>query len=151
MTIGEVFDPMMVPIAFGLAIAATLMLVFRVWRRYPLVPARVPMRIRIDGRPSKRSVPKIALWTAPVILAAVLGLLGAAFFGFARPAEDVHVLIALVFLILAECAWYSGWLIDRQIEVARKMTYRVAPSRIFRAALPILLSVVVVLAVAVRL
>jgi hypothetical protein len=150
MTIGEVLDPVMIPIAFGIAVAATLLLFYRLWRRYPVIPARVPMRIEIDGRPSKRSGPKLVLWAAPVILAAMLAVLGAAIFGFARPPDDTRVTIALVFLICAECAWYAGWMMDRQIEIARKMTYRIAPARILRAALPIIVSVVAVVLVAAR-
>ena len=150
MTVAEVFDPVILPIAFGIAVASVLLLFHRVWRRYPGIPARVPLRIGVDGRPSRRLGPKGMLWIAPVGLAAAVALVGAACFGFAPPRQDQHVLIAAVFLICAEVAWYVGWILDRQIELARKMTYRIAPARIFRASLPILISVLVILIIAVR-
>jgi uncharacterized membrane protein len=138
-----------VPIAYGIAVVATLLLIRHVARRYPAVPKRVPLRIGIDGRPSKRSGPKAVLWLAPGIIVAVLIVLGVAL-RLDPPEDHVQVVLALVFLILAEVAWYAGWLIDRQIELARKMTYRIAPMRALRVSLPILITITVVVVLAVR-
>jgi hypothetical protein len=140
----------LLPIAYGIAVAATLLLIRHVARRYPSVPKRVPLRIQIDGRPSKRSGPKAVLWLAPGILAATLVILGVAL-QLDPPQERVHLLLALAFLTIAEVAWYAGWIIDRQIELARKISYRVSPARTWRATLPILVTVAVVLVLAVRL
>jgi hypothetical protein len=137
------------PIAYGIAVAATLLLMWHVARRYPSAPKRIPLRIGIDGRPSKRFGPRAVLWLAPCILAAVLVVFAVAI-QLDPPKESVHVLLALAFLTIAEVAWYCGWIMDRQIELARKMTYRIAPMRSFRATLPILVTVAVVLVLAYR-
>lgn len=142
------------PIAYGIAVAATLLLIRYVARRYPSAPARVPLRIGIDGRPSKRSGPKAVLWLAPAILVVVLLTLGLVLFRLLPPTgeelERVQVMMALVFLTIAEVAWFAGWSTDRQIELARKMSYRIAPARTFRALLPILVTTAAALVVAVR-
>jgi hypothetical protein len=39
---------------------------------------------------------------------------------------------------------------DRQIELARGMTYRVAPARLFRALTPILVTIAITLFLAIR-
>ena len=140
---------MILPIAYGIAVAATLLLMWHVARRYPSAPKRIPLRIGIDGRPSKRIGPRAVLWLAPGILAVTLVVLGVAL-ALDPPAERIHLLLALAFLTIAEVAWFAGWIIDRQIELARKMTYRIAPMRTLRALLPILLTVAVVLVLAVR-
>jgi hypothetical protein len=138
-----------VPIAYGIAVAATLLLIRHVARRYRAAPKRVPLRIGIDGRPSKRSGPKRVLWLAPGIIVAVLIVLGVAL-RLDPPQERVQLVLALVFLILAQVAWYAGWLIDRQIELARKMTYRIAPMRTLRVSLPLLITIAVVVVLAAR-
>jgi len=139
-----------VPIAYAVAVAATLLLIRHVALRYPSVPKRVPLRIRIDGRPSKRFGPKAVLWLAPGVLVAVLIILGIAL-GIDPPQERVQLVLALAFVTIAEVAVYAGWLIDRQIELARKITYRIAPARTLRATLPILITVTAVLVIAFRL
>ena len=140
---------MILPIAYGIAVAATLLLGWHVARRYPSAPKRIPLRIGVDGRPSKRFGPKAVLWLAPGILAAALVILGVAL-RLNPPEERVHVLLAFALLTIAEVAWFAGWIIDRQIELARKMTYRIAPMRTLRASLPILFTVAVVLVLAYR-
>ena len=140
---------MILLLAFAIAAAATLLLMWHVARRYPTAPKRVPLRIGIDGRPSKRFGPKAVLWLAPVILALTLAIFGVAL-RLDPPEERVHLVLALALLTIAEVAVFTGWIIDRQIELARKMTYRIAPMRTLRASLPILLTVAVVLVLAAR-
>jgi hypothetical protein len=137
------------PIAYGVAIAAVLLLMWHVARRYPSAPKRIPLRIGIDGRPSKRFGPKAVLWLAPGILAATLVILGVAL-RLDPPKSDVHMVLAFVFLTIAEVAWYAAWIIDRQIELARKMTYRIAPMRTLRVSLPLLVTVAVVVVLGLR-
>jgi hypothetical protein len=148
MTIGEVVDPVMLPIAFGFAFVCVLWLVWHVARRYPGAPKRVPTGIRYDGRPGRLG-PKAVLWLAPVIIALCVGATGIGLL-VAPPRTDQHVLLTLVMLALAELAWFAGWSTDRQIELARKMTYRIAPSRILRALLPLLATIVAIAFVAAR-
>ena len=142
-----------VPIAYGIAVAATLLLLRHVARRYPSAPARVPLHIGYDGRPWKRWGPKAALWLAPGILAVVVVVLGAALLRDPPQGGDIeslHLVLALVFVTIAEVAWLAAWLTDRQIELARKMTYRIAPVRILRMMLPLIGTIVATLVVAVR-
>jgi hypothetical protein len=148
MTIGEVVDPVMLPIAFGFAFACVLWLVWHVARRYPEAPKRVPAGIRYDGRPARLGA-KAILWIAPVVIALCLGATGIGLL-VTPPRNDQHVLLTLVMLAIAEMTWFAAWTNDRQIELARKMTYRVAPSRIFRALLPFLATVVAIVFVAAR-
>jgi hypothetical protein len=138
------------PIAYGIAVAATLLLIRHVARRYPSAPARVPLSIGMDGRPSKRSAPKALLWLAPGLLVPVLIFLAIPV-GLNPPDERVHVVFALMFLTFAEIAWYIAWITDRQIELARKMSYRVAPVRIWWATVPILVTVAATVAIVIRL
>ncbi len=148
MTVGEVLDPVMLPIAYGIAVLAALWLIRHVAQRYPTAPKRVPMGIRVDGRPG-RVGPKALLWLAPVVVAAVVTVLGVAFFVLPQK-TDRHVVLTLVMLTIAEVTCFVGWTGDRQIEMARKMTYRVAPSRLLRAILPILATVVAIVFVDAR-
>lgn len=140
---------MIVPIAYGVAVVAVLLLVRHLAGRYRSVPARVPLNIGIDGRPSKRSGPKALLWLAPAILGAVLITLGVAL-AVDPPKHDQELPLALTFLIVSEVAWFCSWVIDRQIELARKMTYRIAPARLLRASLLIIASVAAVCVIAAR-
>ncbi len=148
MTIGEAVDPVMLPIAFAIAGLSMLWLVWHVARRYPAAPKRVPTGIRYDGRPARLG-PKAVLWLAPVVIALCLGATGAGLL-MNRPRADQHVLLTLVMLAIAEVTWFAGWTVDRQIELARKMTYRVAPSRLLRALLPLLATVVAIVFVGAR-
>jgi hypothetical protein len=105
--------------------------------------------LRFDGRPSTRTGPRRWLWAAPLTLVLVMIVLSVFLFS-APPAPDQRVPIALVFLIIAEVAWYAGWSTDRLIELARGMTYRIAPARTLRAFLPILATIAVTLFLAIR-
>jgi hypothetical protein len=149
MTIDEVLPPVMIPLAIGVAVIATALMLVHLARLYPTVPKRVPMRIREDGRPSSRMIGKAVLWLAPAILAVLLVVL-VVLAVVSPPPDNERVVIALVFVILAEVAWYVSWAIDRQIEMARKMTYRIAPGRMLRVMLPLLATIAVTVFVAVR-
>lgn len=152
MTIDEVVGPVMLPLAFAVAVLTALWMLQHVARQYPAAPKRIPWRIELDGRPSSRQVGKRFLWLAPAIVAAMIAVLGAVQFAAPPPVEEpVRPLLALTFVICAELAYFVAWVTDRQIELARKMTYRVSPARTWRAVLPILLTTAVTLAVAVRL
>jgi hypothetical protein len=147
-TFDEVLDPVAMPIAFAVAVLSVLWLLWHVTRRYPLAPKRVPTGIRFDGRPARLGA-KRTLWLAPVVIAITLAATGAALLAY-PPRSDQHLLLALVMLLIAELAWFSAWTIDRQIELARKMTYRVAPSRTLRALLPMIATVIAIVFVGAR-
>jgi hypothetical protein len=147
-TIGEVVDPVMLPIAYGIAVLAVLWLIRHVAQGYRSAPKRVPINIRADGRPG-RLVPKPLLWLAPGVVTAVVIALGLAIFTTPQKSDD-HIVLTLVMLAVAEVTWFVGWAGDRQIEMARKMTYRIAPVRMLRAILPVLLTIAVTIFVAVR-
>jgi glycerol uptake facilitator-like aquaporin len=149
MTVGEVVLPVIVPLAHGLAVSAVLILIWYVRRRYPVAPKRIPLRLRFDGRPSRQTGPRRWLWAAPITLVLVMVVLTGFLFA-APPAPDQRVPIALVFVIIAEIAWLVAWSTDRQIELARGMTYRIAPARTLRAFLPILATIAVTLFLAMR-
>jgi hypothetical protein len=148
MTIDEVLGPFMLPVACGLAVIAILLFAWHVARRYPSAPKNVPLTVRFDGRPG-RVGPKRWLWLPPVIIAAVVGVLSAVL-PRAPGAAEHRTMLALVFLTIAEVAWFGAWQTDRQIELARKMTYRIAPLRTLRVFFPILVTIVVTVVVAVR-
>ncbi|HTD32581.1 MAG TPA: hypothetical protein VK665_02890 [Candidatus Elarobacter sp.] len=142
----------MLPLAFALALLSALWMVQHVARRYPSAPKRIPWRIELDGRPSNRLVGKWFLWVAPAAVVAVIAVLGVCVFVASPPVDDYsRSILALAFIVVAEVAYFLAWITDRQIELARKMTYRIAPARTWRAALPIILTTIVVLAVAARL
>ena len=134
----------MFPIACGFAVAATVLLIWHVARCYPRAPKRVPLHIGYDGRPGK-FFPKPLLWLAPTIVAAVFAFLMVMVVAVQPPRPDQRTLVALVFVIIAETAWLVAWMVDRQIELARKMTYRIAPGRLFRAVFPILATSIIVI------
>ena len=148
MTIGEAVDPVMLPVACALAVIAILYFFWHVGRRYPSAPKIVPLQLRIDGRPGRLGR-KRWLWLPPAIMAAVTALIGVILLRVPAATEPRAVL-ALVFLAIAETAVFGAWQTDRQIELARKMTYRVAPVRTLRAMLPILVTTVVAIVLAVR-
>ena len=148
MTFDEVLDPVVMPIAFAIAVLSVLWLLWHVARRYPPAPKRVPTGIRFDGRPGRLGA-KRTLWFAPIVIALTLAATGVALLRY--PARsDQHLLLALVVLLIAELAWFGAWTIDRQIELARKMTYRVAPSRTLRALLPLIATVIAIVFVGAR-
>lgn len=141
----------MLPLAFALAAVSALWMLVHVARRYRSAPKRVPWRVEMDGRPSKRLVGKWFLWVGPAIVTSVILVVGTATWLANGSGDDFsRTVLALVFLVCAEVAWFVAWVTDRQIELARKMTYRIAPARTWRAALPILLTTAVTLIVAAR-
>ena len=148
MTIGEVADPVILPVACCLAVVAILFFFWHVARRYPSAPKLVPLRLRIDGRPGQPGS-KRWLWFPPAIMAVVTAVLSVVLFR-APAATDQRTVVALVFLVIAEVALFGVWQTDRQIELARKMTYRVAPVRTLRALFPILVTTVVTVVLAAR-
>ena len=139
----------MLPVACGFAVAATVLLVWHVARRYAVAPKRVPLHIGYDGRPG-RFAPKALLWLAPAIVVAVVALLVVVVTAVEPPRSDQRALVATVFVIMAEAAWLVAWMTDRQIELARKITYRIAPGRLFRALFPILATTVIVIVMAIH-
>ncbi|MEA2687781.1 MAG: hypothetical protein QOD51_388 [Candidatus Eremiobacteraeota bacterium] len=139
----------MIPVAFCIAVVATLLLFVHIARCYPSVPKRVPLRIREDGRPSKHTTGKAILWLPPGIVAAALVLLGVLTL-LSPPPDNQRIVVALVFVVVAEAAWFIGWALDRQIEMARKMTYRIAPARMLRTILPLLATVALTIFIAAR-
>jgi|GEM_PF-1690571 len=147
-TIDEVIGPVMLPVACGIAVVAILLLAWHVARRYPSAPKNVPLKLRIDGRPG-RMASKRWLWLPPAVMAAVAAMLGIILLRAPPPAEQ-RTTVALVFLLIAEVAWFGAWQTDRQIELARKMTYRVAPVRTLRALFPIIVTAIVAVVVAIR-
>lgn len=148
MTIEDVVGPVMLPVAIGVAIAAVAGLFWYVARRYPSAPKRIPTGIRIDGRPGRLGTRRW-LWVAPCILLVVVPLV-ATIVVLRPPIEESRTTIALVFFTIAEIAWFVAWTMDRQIELARGMTHRVAPARLLRVFFPIAATIVLTLALAIR-
>jgi hypothetical protein len=148
MTIEDVVGPVMLPVAVGIAIAAVVALFWYVARRYPTAPKRVPLGLRIDGRPRALGMRRW-LWVAPGVLVAAMAILSTAVV-MRPPADDERTTIALVFLIIAEVAWFVAWTTDRQIELARGMTHRIPPGRTLRVFFPILATIVITIVLAIR-
>jgi hypothetical protein len=134
-------------IGAAIAIAQTALLLLHLRRRYPVLPKRVPIGLRWDGRP-RATGPKALLWLAPAIVAGALAIVIAAMLLDHLRAETQTTML-FVFLVVAEVAWYVQWTIDRQIEMARGMTHRIAPTRMLLTALPILATIAVAIAVAI--
>jgi hypothetical protein len=149
MIVEDAIGSVMVPVAYGIAVAATVLLIRHLALRYRSVPARIPRRIGIDGRPSKRTGPKSLLWIAPVVMVVVVAMMGV-FLIVDPPAGDRRLPLALMFVVLAEVAWFVAWMNDRHIEVARKMTYRISPARTLRVFFPVLATLAVTIAIAIR-
>ena len=146
MTIEDVVGPLSLPVSIALALFAQFALVWHVARRVPQAPKRVPLGMGFDGRP-RRLASRRWLWMAPGTLLGVTAILGAAILR-RPPSPDAHVTLALIFFIIAEIAWFLAWTTDRQIELARGMTYRIAPARTLRVFAPILLTIAVALLLA---
>ncbi len=137
---------MLLWIACGIAIAAALLSLLHLARRYAAAPARVPLQIAYDGRPHGYG-PRALLWLAPAIVALVVAVLTAGI--VARPPRpDQQAELAMVFVTMAEIAWLVGWLADRQIELARQITFRIAPSRLALVIVPLLGTIALTVAVA---
>lgn len=148
MTIEEVVAPVMLPIACGLAVAATVLMVWHVARLYPSAPKRVPLHIGYDGRPGTFA-PRPLLWLAPGLVAVAVAIVTTAL-TVNPPRPDQTAILTMVFIIMAETAWLMTWLSDRQVELGRKITYRIAPGRLFRAIFPLLATLIVLAVIAAR-
>ncbi len=140
---------LVVTIAYAVAAGATVLLVRHVLRVYPAAPKRMPLRIGPDGRPSRATAGKWVLWLGPAVLIVAVPLLGV-LLARTPPRDDQTAIMVLVMVAIAEVAWLVAWSIDRQIEIARKMTVRIAPARMLRATLPVLVTVAITLAIALR-
>jgi hypothetical protein len=134
-------------IGVAIAVAQIAVLVLHLRRRYPSVPKRVPLGLRWDGRPRAMGA-KRWLWVPPAVLAAVVAILAAVMVAEPLP-EEKRLMMLFVFLVIAEVAWSCEWSTDRQIELARGMTHRIAPTRMLLIVLPILATVGVAVAVAI--
>lgn len=119
----------------GVAVLAVVLSVWQLARRYPSIPDRVPLGLRLDGRPRAEGR-KSALWAPLAVLVTVIGVLIAQF-ALVPPDEYHWPFIALVFVVLAEIAWYLTWTVDRVVEMARGMTVRIAPTRMLLTVLPV--------------
>ena len=148
MTIEDVIGPIALPVSIALAAVAIVLMLLHVARRYPVSPKQVPLSLRFDGRP-RGLVPKIALWVAPAVLTALVVFAGATVLVGPVP-DDQRTATALVFIIFAECAALVAWSTDRQIELARKQTFRIAPSRTLLVALPLLATIAILIAITVH-
>lgn len=148
MTIADVVGPVLLPISLVIAFVATVLMLLHVARRYPTSPKNVPLGLRFDGRP-RSLVPKIALWLAPVVLTLVVVFVGVMLVAAPVP-EEQRTATALVFIIFAECAALVAWSTDRQIELARKQTFRIAPARTLLVAFPLLATVAILIAITVH-
>ena len=133
--------------AYALAVFATVLMLRHVARGWSNAPARVPLHIGADGRPGLLA-PRVWLWLAPGIVAAVVVVLGCAI-ALAPPRDDARPLpLVLVFVVLAEVAGLIGWISGLQVELGRGMTFRIAPIRLWRAVAPIVLTLAVTIYVA---
>jgi hypothetical protein len=148
MTIEDV-GPVVLPAAIGIAIAAIAGLFWYVARRYPTAPKRIPTGIRIDGRPGRLGTRR-RLWVAPCMLLAIIAIVGSLSMALRPIPDEGRATVALVFLIIAQVAWFVAWTMDRQIELARGMTHRVAPARMLRVFFPIAATIVFTLFLAIR-
>jgi hypothetical protein len=133
-------------IAFGIAVVATLLLALHVWRRFPTMPARIPLSIQIDGRPGQ-PYPRAFVWLVPAIFAVVVAGVGAGLLGNPPTPSDRPVL-ALVLLQIALIAYLMAWVVDRLIELGRHQTYRIAPGRIALVIAAIVAPIVLILFIA---
>jgi hypothetical protein len=134
-------------IGAAIAIAQTALLLWHLWRKYPGIPKRVPLGLRLDGRP-RALASKSWLWLTPALLAAVIAVVCASMI-LTPPPGETHLTLLFVFFVIAEVAWFVGWTIDRQIELARGMTHRIAPTRMLLTFFPVIATIVITLALAV--
>jgi hypothetical protein len=134
-------------IGAAIAIAQTALLLWHLRRKYPGIPKRVPLGLRFDGRP-RALASKSWLWLTPALVAAVIAVLCASMI-LTPPAVETHLTLLFVFFVIAEVAWFVGWTIDRQIELARGMTHRIAPTRMLLTFLPVLATIVITIALAI--
>jgi hypothetical protein len=133
-------------IAFGIAVLATLLLALHVGRRFPTMPARIPLHIGLDGRPGAL-YPRAFVWLVPAIFAVAVTGVGAGLLENPPSSADRPVL-ALILLQLALIAYLLAWLVDRLIELGRHQTYRIAPGRIGLVIAAIVAPIVLILFIA---
>lgn len=133
-------------VAYGVAVAAWLVLAVRTARRYSAIPPRFPISTDMAGNPVLWG-PRAVAWLVPGILAALIAMLGLGLTHRPPPTGE-RVVLTLVMLVVAEIAPLMMWNLDRQIEVARGERARIEPRDSLRAAAPILASVLVIFAVA---
>jgi hypothetical protein len=148
MIVEDAVARLMLPVAYGIAVVVVLLMLAHVARRYGSSPKRVPAGIGYDGRPAG-NVPKLCLWLGPAIITIVLVVVGVAMV-FDPPADYKRPVLTLTMIALAEVAGLVVWITDRQIEFARKQTYRIAPARLIRTFLPLLATIAVLVVVGVR-
>ncbi|GAC1575124.1 MAG: hypothetical protein NVS3B7_07470 [Candidatus Elarobacter sp.] len=148
MIVEETVALLLVPAAaLAAAIAAALMLL-HVARRYRTSPKLVPIGLRFDGRP-RRLVPKAMLWLAPVFIT-VFGTIAGVML-LTDPARDTHrTITVLALVLLAQIAAFVAWTTDRQLELARKQTFRIAPSRMLLVIFPLLATALALAIVAIH-
>lgn len=133
-------------IGAAIAIVQTALLAWHLRRKYAGIPKRVPLGLRFDGRP-RALASKRWLWLSPALVAVLIAILCAEM-TLNPPPVETHVTLLFVFLVVAEVAWFVGWTIDRQIELARGMTHRIAPTRMLLTFLPVLATIAITLALA---
>ena len=126
-------------VAYGLAVASVILLAWHLARVLPSAPSRIPLHLGIDGRPGSYG-PKGVLWLAPAIVVPVLAALGLTLTA-SPPGEYDRAPVLLAMVIVIEIASLLAWAADRLIEVGRKMTHRIAPTRILVTMLPLLATV----------
>jgi len=131
-------DPF-VAAAYAIAVVATLLMLRHVARVWPNAPARVPLHLGIDGRPGMLA-PRPFLWLGPGIVAAIVVYLGVAL-AMTPPYAASPLVLALVYVILAEMAALVGWLAGLQVQIGRNQTFRIAPTRLLLAVGPIILTI----------
>ncbi|HYZ14966.1 MAG TPA: hypothetical protein VE591_01145 [Candidatus Acidoferrum sp.] len=133
-------------VAFGIAVVATVLLALHVWRRFPTMPARIPLHIGFDGRPGP-PYPRAFVWLVPAIFTVVVAAFGVNVLG-SPPAPADRPVLALVLFQLALVAYLMAWVVDRLIELGRHQTYRIAPGRIALVVAAIVAPIVLILFVA---
>lgn len=125
--------------AYALAVVATLLMLRRVAQLWSNAPARVPLHVGIDGRPGMLA-PRPFLWLAPGVVVAVVVYLGAVL-ATTPPYAASPLVLALVYVMVAEFAALTGWLASLQVQMGRNQTYRIAPTRLLLAVGPIILTI----------
>lgn len=137
-------------ISYAVAAGATVWLIAHVARLHAAAPARLPLRVDLEGRPSRATVGKWILWLPPGVLASALVMLGilrtADLRGTTRAGDEP--MMVLIYVVFAYVAWAAAWALDRQVAVAREPAVRFAPVTTLWVALPILVLIAAIAAVA---
>jgi hypothetical protein len=143
-----VTDPLVLG-AYAAALLAALLLLRHVARRWPSVPARIPMSIGYDGR-GRGPVPRGWIWFLPLVICTIIVVIPPLLVLVPSHRPPPPIVTALLCLLLIELAGLIGWLVSLQIELGRKMTFRIAPIRLARAVAPVLVTIAIILYVAVN-